>query len=75
MDQRLFFFAIHTKTNWWTFLRVYKHGSGTLDFFSLYIHTITNRQNLRRIIELWLGIIEFLFWLEGFGIMKFKKLD
>jgi hypothetical protein len=46
-----------------------------IGFFSLYIHTKTNRQNLRRTIELWLGIIEFLFWLEGFGIMKFKKLD
>lgn len=44
-------------------------------FFSSYIHTKTNRQNVRRIIELGVGIIEFFFWLEGFDIMKFKKLD
>ncbi len=56
-------------------MRVYRHVNGTLDFFSLYIHTKTNRQNVRRTIELGVGIIEFFFWLEGFDIMKFKKLD
>jgi hypothetical protein len=60
-ESKILFFAIHTKTDWWTFLRVYKDGNGTLDFFSLYIHIKTNRQNLRRTIELGLGIIEFLF--------------
>ncbi len=56
-------------------MKVYRHKNGTLDFFFSYLYTKTNRQNLRKIIELGLGIIEFLFWLEGFGIMKFKKLD
>ncbi len=69
------FLSIDKKSNWWTFVRVYRHVNGTLDFFSLYIHTKTNRQNVRRTIELGVGIIEFFFWLEGFDIMKFKKLD
>jgi hypothetical protein len=56
-------------------VKVYRHKNGTLDFFFSYLYTKTDRQNLRKIIELGLGIIEFLFWLEGFGIMKFKKLD
>jgi hypothetical protein len=57
----LFIFVIHIKTKWWTFVRIYNTGMEHW-IFSLYIYIPKQiGRNLRRTIELGLGIIEFMF--------------